>query len=120
MAEKGGLSGLILEGSRFEGKLTFKNMMRIEGEFVGEMVSESQLQVGKAAKVNADIRVRELIVMGEVQGTISDCDRLEIQAGGRVMADIKVKTLDIKPGAIFDGKCSMIVKDQSKPRGENK
>lgn len=108
MADKGGLSGLILEGSRFEGKLSFKQKMRIDGELVGEIVSDSQLIVGKNAKINADIRVKELIVMGEIQGQISDCSLLQIHDGGKVMADIKVKTLDIKPGAVFDGKCVMI------------
>ena len=107
MGDKGGLSGLILEGTRFEGKLSFEQKMRIDGEFVGEISSRSQLIVGKSAKINADLKVREIIVMGEVQGTVSNCELLQIQDGGKVMADIEVDSLDIKPGAIFDGKCKM-------------
>ena len=107
MADKGGMSGIILEGTRFEGKLEFKQTMTIGGEFVGEMKSDSQLIVAETAKINADIKVRELIVKGEVRGTISDCEVLQVHNGGKVIADIHVKTLDIKPGAVFDGKCSM-------------
>ena len=117
MTDKGNLSGLIMEGTRFEGKLSFDNKMRIDGVFTGEMRSESQLIVGKKAKINADIEVRDLVVMGEVRGTITNCQMLQIQEGGRVIADIQVKTLDIKPGAIFDGKCTMVAessKDNAK------
>ena len=117
MADKGILSGLIMEGTRFEGKLTFDDKMRIDGEFIGEMSSESQLIVGKSAKINADIKVKDIVVMGEVKGAISQCQVLQIQEGGRVLADIQVKALDIKPGAVFDGKCTMVTeaeKDNSK------
>ena len=108
MADKGMLSGLILEGTRFEGKLLFKNKMRVDGELEGEIESNDQLIVGQKARINAHIKVKQLIVMGRVEGTISDCDLLEIHEGGQVYGEIKVKTLNIKPGAIFDGKCSMI------------
>jgi cytoskeletal protein CcmA (bactofilin family) len=113
MGDKSGLSGLILEGTRFEGKLSFDQKMRIDGEFVGEMTSRSQLIVGKSAKINADIKVKEISVMGEIQGTISECDLLQIHEGGRVLADLEVKSLDIKPGALFDGKCKMVTDNNS-------
>ena len=114
MADKNMLSGLIMEGTRFEGKLQFKNMMRIDGEFVGEIKSDNQLIVGKSARINADIKVRELIVMGEIRGTISECLTLQIQEGGKVIADVEVQTLDIKPGALLDGKCAMITGEGKK------
>jgi len=109
MTDKNLLSGLLLEGTRQEGgKLTFVNRMRIDGEFVGEIESKDQLIVGKNGVIKADLRVAQLVVAGTVEGTISDCDLLEIQEGGRVLADIKVKTLDIKPGAVYEGRCTMI------------
>lgn len=112
MADKNIISGVILEGSRFEGKLTFKNQMRIEGEFLGEIDSEHELIVGKTALVDADVRVGRLIVQGQLKGKVSECGQLQIQEGGKVLADISVRELDIQPGALFDGKCAMISKDQ--------
>ena len=113
MADQGVLSGLILKGTRIEGKLFFDDKMSIDGEFTGEITSKNQLIIGKTAKVNADIKVGELIVMGELRGKVSSCDSLQIQEGGRIIADVRVKKLDIRPGAIFDGKCAMI--DESQP-----
>lgn len=112
MADKNIISGVILEGSRFEGKLSFKHQMRIEGEFFGEIDSEHELIIGKSARVDADIRVGRLVVQGEVKGTVSRCGQLQIQDGGTVLADICVAELDIQPGALFDGKCAMMTKEQ--------
>jgi len=111
MADKGSISGLILKGTRIDGKLSFNERMRIDGEFIGEIESANQLIVGKSAVVNATIKVGELIVMGTVKGNVASCDNLQIHEGGKVIGDICVKTLDIKPGALFDGKCSMMGKD---------
>lgn len=108
MADQGVLSGLILKGTRIEGKLFFDDKMRIDGEFSGEITSKNQLIIGKSAKVNADIKVGEMVVMGEVRGKVSECKSLQIQEGGRVIADVAVRNLDIRPGAVFDGKCTMI------------
>ena len=117
MADKNILSGLIMEGTRFEGKLFFKNKMRIDGEFHGEIISDNQLIVGKTAKIDAVVKVRDLIVMGEIKGTIADCSILQIQEGGKVFAEVTVKTLDIRPGAVFDGKCKMIAGEERKTKG---
>jgi len=112
MADKNIISGMILEGSRFEGKLTFQNQMRIEGEFLGEIQSDHELIIGKSANVDADIRVGKLIVQGQLKGTVSQCNLLQIQDGGKVLADISVHELDIQPGALFDGKCAMLNKER--------
>ena len=109
MAEKNFISGMILEGTRFEGKLCFKDKMRIDGHFQGEIESNDQLVIGKNARVDAKIKVGEMIVMGEVKGQVTHCGLLQIQDGGRVIADIHVVKLDVQQGAIFDGKCTMAV-----------
>jgi len=108
MAEKTTISGLILDGTKIEGKCTFKDKMRIDGDFSGEIESENQLIIGKSAKVNAVISVGELIVMGKLEGRIKKCSSLQVMEGGQIIGDISVARIEIKPGAIFHGKCSMI------------
>jgi cytoskeletal protein CcmA (bactofilin family) len=46
-------------------------------------------------------------VSGEVSGTITAKDKLEIHPSGRVEGNIKTKDLIIHSGAIFVGKCDM-------------
>ncbi len=110
------MSGVILEGTRIEGKLTFNEKLRIDGEFKGEIHSRGQLVVGKTAKVEGDLDIGECIVLGEVNGKISNCEFLQIEEGGKLLADINVKKLEIKPGAVFDGQCKM---SEGKEVGQN-
>lgn len=108
MNTKNIMSGVILEGTTFEGKLTFNDKMRLDGIFKGEIQSKGQLIIGKTAKVTGDIEVGECIILGEMTGTIKKCDHLQIEEGGKLTADINVLKLEIKPGALFDGQCKMI------------
>ena len=43
----GGLTAFIDQGSAFEGKLSFKDTVRIDGHFSGEITSENTLIVGE-------------------------------------------------------------------------
>jgi len=102
------MSGVILDGTTFEGKLTFKDKMRMDGVFKGEIHSDGELIVGKTAKVSGTLEVGECIILGEMTGSIKSCNFLQIEEGGKLTADINVKRLEIKPGAIFDGQCKMV------------
>lgn len=108
MADKNKLSGLLMEGTLIEGKLTFKDKMRIEGEIIGEIHSNDQLIIGKAARIVGDVKVKHVIVMGYLEGSISECDLLEIHETGVVKADIHYKDMDMRPGGIFEGRATQI------------
>lgn len=108
MNTKNMMSGVILEGTTFEGKLTFNEKMRMDGTFKGEIISKGQLVIGKTANVSGEIEIGELIIFGKMSGLIKNCDFLQIEDGGQLLADINVKKLEIKPGAIFEGQCKML------------
>jgi len=117
MTTKNMMSGVILEGTSFEGKLAFSDKMRMDGQFKGQITSNGQLVVGKTAQVTGEIEVGEMIVYGRVSGLIKRCDFLQIEEGGEIQADITVKKLEIKPGATFDGQCKM---STTPPKKESK
>ena len=52
----GGLTAFIDQGSEFEGKLSFKDTVRIDGRFRGEISSENTLIVGESGEIEAAIR----------------------------------------------------------------
>ena len=51
----GGLTAFIDQGSEFEGKLSFKDTVRIDGHFTGEITSENTLVVGETGEIEANI-----------------------------------------------------------------
>jgi hypothetical protein len=48
----GGLTAFIDQGSEFEGKLSFKDTVRIDGRFRGEISSENTLIVGESGEIH--------------------------------------------------------------------
>ena len=72
--ESGGLTAFIDQGSSFEGKLSFKDTVRIDGHFSGQITSENTLVIGESGVIEADIRSQIVIVSGtiHVRGQTTD------------------------------------------------
>lgn len=101
--------------SSFEGKLVFNGgQVRIDGNFKGEVRTESTLIVGESAKVDATINVGTIIVTGQVNGDITAKHSVGIERPGRVHGTIVTPELMIQKGVIFEGQCKM---EQSKGGG---
>ena len=94
-------------GSVFEGKLTFTGQARIDGSFSGGVTTDDLLIIGEGAKVDADISCGSLVVQGEVSGTVTARDSIELAPHARVKAGLVTPALTIAKGAVFDGSCKM-------------
>jgi len=101
------LTAFIDQGSEFEGRLSFKNTVRIDGAFKGEISSENTLIVGEPGTVSASIRSRHVIVSGEVSGDVVATERLVVHKTGRVDGDIQTPKLVVEDGAVIEGRVQM-------------
>jgi cytoskeletal protein CcmA (bactofilin family) len=99
------LAGLIDVESEFKGDLSFKGSFRIEGNFKGTITSDSLLVVGERGKVEADVKVGQLVINGEIRGTLEATDRVEIHDKGRVFGTILTPTLLVEEGAYLEATC---------------
>jgi cytoskeletal protein CcmA (bactofilin family) len=103
----GTYNAILDQGSEFEGKLTFEGTVRIDGVYKGEIISDATLIVGETGKVQADIKVRALVISGEVNGNIEAIEKVELCAPAVVRGNIKSPNLMIEEGVIFEGTCNM-------------
>lgn len=101
------LSAFIDQGSEFEGKLTFKDTVRIDGQFRGEITSQNTLIVGETGEILATVRSREVVISGSVTGDVFASDRLVLHKTARVEGDVEAASLTIEEGAILNGKVTM-------------
>ena len=101
------LSAFIDQGSEFEGKLTFKDTVRIDGQFRGEITSQNTLIVGETGEIMATVRSREVVISGTVTGNVFANERLVLHKTARVDGDVEAGSLAIEEGAILNGKVSM-------------
>ena len=103
----GDLSGFLDRDIDLTGELSFKETLRIDGKFQGNVRTGKCLVIGETAEVNAEIDVEQIFVSGHVQGKIRARERVELHRTARVEGEIQTKALIIEEGAQFEGQCSM-------------
>ena len=98
---------LVGRGSHFEGKMTFEGVVRIDGSFAGEIVSNDTLIIGESAEVRAEMEVSTLVIYGVVYGNVRAHTCVELHAPGHLVGNLITPALVIDRGATFDGNCRM-------------
>jgi cytoskeletal protein CcmA (bactofilin family) len=103
----GGLSAFIDQGSEFEGKLSFRDTVRIDGRFRGEIASENTLIVGESGEIHATIRSNTVVVSGLVEGDIIAARKVVLHKTARVHGNLETPSLVVEEGAAMDGNIKM-------------
>lgn len=99
------LAGLIDHGTELKGELNFKGSFRIEGYFQGKINSDATLIIGEKGKVEADVKVGQLIINGEIKGNLQARDRIEVHNRGRVYGSLTTPRLVVEEGAYLEATC---------------
>jgi cytoskeletal protein CcmA (bactofilin family) len=116
MKKRDEINAFLGKNTEFEGKLSFKGAVRIDGAFSGEIFTEGTLIVGESAIIKSNIHVSHLIVSGEIRGDIIADSRIEIHAPGKVFGNIQAPVVIIEEGVIFEGNCRMQKMDNDKEK----
>jgi cytoskeletal protein CcmA (bactofilin family) len=90
-------------GSKWQGELHFRGVLRIDGTVEGPRVCGGALIIGELGRVRAAIDVDFLQVHGQVQGEIHAWQRVELRGASRVTGTILAPRVEIWPGAFFHG-----------------
>jgi cytoskeletal protein CcmA (bactofilin family) len=103
----GALTAFIDQGSEFTGKLRFKDTVRIDGRFEGEISSDNTLIVGETGVIEANIQSEVVIVSGEVNGDIRAGRQVVLHKSARVAGAVDTVSLVIEDGAVLTGQVTM-------------
>lgn len=105
--DKADIKAFLGAGSKFEGKLSFDEMVRLDGVFAGEINSSDTLVVGETANIEGSINVGTLILSGNFNGDIKATIMVELKAPAQVTGSIETPSLRIDEKVIFNGEIKM-------------
>lgn len=94
-------------GLRIRGNIAGKDPIRIEGRLEGDILLESELVILPAAQLQGNLKARQMIVGGTVEGELETTGKLQIQNGAVVSGNIRTAELQIREGAVINGRVSM-------------
>jgi cytoskeletal protein CcmA (bactofilin family) len=106
-AGAGGLTAFIDQGSEFEGKLSFRDTVRIDGKFSGEITSENTLIVGESGEIEATILSNIIAISGRVHGNVIANQKVVLHKSAVVEGDVEAPTLVVEEGAVINGRVKM-------------
>ena len=113
------VNSLIGEGSEFRGEFKVRDLIRIDGYFKGNIITEGKVLVGRNGVVDTDIRADVVVVGGEVRGSINARKRVTLLSTCCLYGDIVTCSLLVEEGGIFKGHCT-INQHTSKKQDKNK
>lgn len=91
------------EGVTFRGELSFERLLRIDGSFEGELLSQGKVIVGPKGKVKANLNLREAVIEGQIEGNIVVQEKLELRGEAYIKGDIQAKSLCVDEGVRICG-----------------
>lgn len=116
MKNRDQINAFLGKETEFEGKLSFKGAVRIDGRFTGEIYTDGTLIAGESAVIKSEIHVSHIIISGEIRGNIIAEKRIEVHAPGKVYGNIQAPVIVIDEGVIFEGNCRMQKIDSDKEK----
>jgi cytoskeletal protein CcmA (bactofilin family) len=106
-----GLHNVLAAGTVLTGKIETESDFRLDGRIEGEVHCKGKIVIGPKGSVKGNIATDNAEVFGNVDGLIRVRERLVLKSTAVFTGDIFIQTLEIEPGAKFNGSCSMNGKD---------
>lgn len=94
---------ILTRGAAFKGCLNFEGVARINGSFQGEIAGPGTLIIEPEGRVEAEVRVQEVVVKGWMKGAIKSSQVVSLMKNSEFYGTIQALKLHIESGACFVG-----------------
>jgi cytoskeletal protein CcmA (bactofilin family) len=89
---------------KVNGQIFTKEDLYVDGDVEGTIESQdNKVTVGPNGRVQASIRAREVVILGQVQGNVEAADKVDIRKDAKLVGDIVSARISIEDGALFKG-----------------
>ncbi len=98
-----------------KGQILSREDLYLDGELEGTVeLQEHRLTIGPNGRVQANIKAREIVVIGTIHGNVEATEKLEIRKEAKLIGDIRTARIVIEDGAYFKGSIDIIKQDVGK------
>ena len=101
-------TSLVSKNVKIEGEIEGSENLHVEGFIKGAIALSGDIFVGNTGIVEADLEAKNIVIKGEVTGNVTAHQQLEIHPTGKLTGDCTVTSIDIKEGAVFEGRSMMM------------
>jgi cytoskeletal protein CcmA (bactofilin family) len=111
-----GTTSLLSKEVKIEGDIQGNEDLQVDGQLKGSVKIDGDIFVGPTGTIEADVEAENVVVQGQITGNVLARKQLQIQSSGKLLGDCIAQTIDIKEGALFEGRSKMI-KSSAAPAG---
>jgi cytoskeletal protein CcmA (bactofilin family) len=104
----GGTISLLSKEINIEGDIQGSENLQVEGKFKGTIKLAGDIVIGQTGVVDADVEADNVVIQGQINGNVTARKQLQIQSSGKLMGDCTAQSIDIKEGALFEGRSKML------------
>jgi cytoskeletal protein CcmA (bactofilin family) len=103
-------------GITIKGEISGEGDLFLDGTFEGKVhLPDGTFTVGPRAHVTAEIEAREIIVLGEVAGTLRARERVHVSSTGKLTGEMDTRGIVIEDGAVLHSKVANPVAPARQP-----
>jgi len=90
-------------GSRFTGDLECASDLVVSGNVLGDGDVHGALTLSDGGRWQGEIRAGNAVIAGEVEGSVTIAEKLELRATARIKGSLKARSIAVAKGAIIEG-----------------
>jgi len=115
------INSIIGDGTRFRGDLDLKGLLRIDGDFEGNIRTDGRVLVGKGGRARCLINADTVVVGGIVKGDVKAARKIVLLSTCIMIGNIRAPQIIVEEGVLLHGHCTISEDSQilaSAPSGE--
>ena len=103
----GGVHNVLAGGTVVTGTIVTESDFRLDGRIEGDINCKGKIVVGPKGSISGNIISEHAEILGNVEGSIRIKEKLILKSTANIKGEVFIQTLEIEPGALFNGSCTM-------------
>ncbi|MCK5673804.1 MAG: polymer-forming cytoskeletal protein [Spirochaetales bacterium] len=99
------INSIVGDGTKFVGDLELNGLLRIDGDFIGNIRTEGKVLIGKNGRAECTILADTVVIGGVVKGDIISKGKVVILSTGMLIGNVSTPRLISEDGVILNGVC---------------